>query len=107
VKSTTEAKSDGDMPPTFDAIVEDLADLKRDLAALMHHTKADALNGASDAAQSAIGRIGDGAANVYDSLAAQGKRSGRAIGHHVEKQPVISLLLAFAVGFCASRLLAR
>jgi hypothetical protein len=107
VKSTTEAKSDGDMPPTFDAIVEDLAALKRDLAALMHHMKPDALNVASDAAQSAIGRIGDGAASVYDSLAAQGKRSGKAIGRRVEEQPVISLLLAFAGAFCASRLLAR
>ena len=107
MKSTTAAKSDVEMPPDIDAIVEDLAALKRDLATLMGHLKTDALNGASDAAQSAIGRIGDRAESIYESLAAQGKRSGKAIGRQIEEQPVVSLLLAFAVGFCASRLLSR
>jgi ElaB/YqjD/DUF883 family membrane-anchored ribosome-binding protein len=107
VKSTTTAKSDADMPPDIDAIVDDLAALKRDLATLMSHLKADALNGASEAAQSAIGRIGDRAEGIYESLAAQGRRSGKAIGRQVEEQPVVSLLLAFAAGFCASRLLSR
>jgi hypothetical protein len=107
VKSTTAAKSDVEMPPDMDAIVEDLAALKRDLATLMSHLKTDALNGASDAARGAIGRIGDRAESIYESLAAQGKRSGKAIGRQIEEQPVVSLLLAFAVGFCASRLLSR
>ena len=95
------------MPPGFDAIADDLAALKRDLAILMNHMKTDALNGASEAAQSAIGRIGDRAEDIYESLAAQRKRSGKAIGRQVEAQPVVSLLLAFAVGFCVSRLLSR
>ena len=104
---STAAKSDVEMPPDIDAIVEDLAALKRDLATLMGHLKTDALNGASEAAQSAIGRIGDRAESLYERLAAQGKRSGKAIGRQVEEQPVVSLLLVFAVGFCASRLLSR
>jgi ElaB/YqjD/DUF883 family membrane-anchored ribosome-binding protein len=95
------------MPPDIEAIVDDLAALKRDLATLMGHLKTDALNGASEAAQSAVGRIGEQAESIYESLAAQGKRSGKAIGRQVEEQPVVSLLLAFAVGFCASRLLSR
>jgi ElaB/YqjD/DUF883 family membrane-anchored ribosome-binding protein len=107
VKSTTAAKSDVEMPPDIDAIVDDLAALKRDLATLMSHLKTDALNGASEAAQGAIGRIGDQAESIYESLAAQGKRSGKAIGRQVEEQPVVSLLIAFAVGYCASRLLSR
>jgi hypothetical protein len=45
--------------------------------------------------------------DIYESLVAQGKRSGKAIGRQVEEQPVVSLLLAFAVGFCVSRLLSR
>jgi len=105
VASTT--KSDVETPHDFDAIVNDLATLKRDLATLMTHMKTDAFNGASEAAQSAIGRISDGAENIYESLAAQGKRSRKAIGRQVEEQPVVSLMLAFAVGFIASRLLSR
>jgi hypothetical protein len=73
----------------------------------MSHLKTDALNGASEAAQSAVGRISEQAESIYESLAAPGKRSGKAIGRQVEEQPVVSLLLAFAVGFCASRLLSR
>jgi ElaB/YqjD/DUF883 family membrane-anchored ribosome-binding protein len=107
VKATTAAKSDVEMPPDVDAIVDDIAALKRDLATLMNHMKTDAINGASETAQSAIGRIGDRAENIYESLVAQGKRSGKAIGRQVEEQPVVSLLLAFAVGFCVSRLLSR
>jgi ElaB/YqjD/DUF883 family membrane-anchored ribosome-binding protein len=95
------------MPPDIEAIVDDLAALKRDLATLMSHLKTDAINGAGEAAQGAIGRIGDQAESIYESLAAQGKRSGKAIGRQVEEQPVVSLLIAFAVGFCASRLLSR
>ena len=107
MKSTTAAKSDAEMPPDIAAIVDDFAALKRDLATLMSHLKTDALNGASDAAQGAFGRISDQAESIYESLAAQGKRSGKTIGRQVEEQPVRSLLLAFAVGFCASRWLSR
>lgn len=107
MKSTTATKSDSETPPDIEAIVDDLAALKHDLATLMSHLKTDALNGASEAAQGAIGRISDQAESIYESLAAQGKRSGKAIGRQVEEQPVVSLLIAFAVGFCASRLLSR
>ena len=57
--------------------------------------------------QSTIGRIGDLAEGIYETLAAQGKRSGKAIGRQIEEQPTVSLLLAFAVGFFVSRLLSR
>ena len=107
MKSTTATKPDSEMPPDIEAIVDDLAALKRDLATLMSHLKTDALNGTGEAAQGAIGRISDQAESIYESLAAQGKRSGKAIGRQIEEQPVVSLLIAFAVGFCASRLLSR
>jgi ElaB/YqjD/DUF883 family membrane-anchored ribosome-binding protein len=107
MKSTTATKPEAEIPPHIEAIVDDLAALKRDLATLMSHLKTDALNGASEAAQGVIGRISDQAEGIYESLAAQGKRSGKAIGRQVEEQPVVSLLIAFAVGFCASRLLSR
>ena len=39
--------------------------------------------------------------------AAQGQRSAKAIGRQIEEQPVMSLLVAFGVGFVASRMLIR
>jgi hypothetical protein len=107
VQSTTTSKAEVETPSDMQAIVDDLAALKRDLATLMSHLKTDALNGASEAAQSVAGRIGERAEGIYESLAAQGKRSGKAISRQIEEQPVVSLLLAFAVGFCASRMLSR
>ena len=107
MKSTTAIKPDDEMRPDLDALVDDLAELKRDVATLMNLRKSDARDGTGDSAQSAIGRISDEVASIYEGLAGQGKRSGKAIGRQVEEQPVISLLIAFAVGFCASRLMAR
>jgi hypothetical protein len=40
-------------------------------------------------------------------LAAQGERSMKALGRQVEEQPIMSLLLAFALGFAGSRWLSR
>jgi hypothetical protein len=40
-------------------------------------------------------------------LAAQGERSMKALTRQVEEQPVMSLLLAFALGFAGSRWLSR
>jgi hypothetical protein len=83
--SVTKGNSDAEANPDLQAILNDVAALKSDLAALVRGMK----NG------------------VYENLAAQGERSVKAIGRHVEEQPVMSLLLAFAVGFIGSRLLSR
>ena len=92
------------MPPDIEAIVDDLAALKRDLATLMSHLKTDALNGASEAAQSAVGRIGEQAESIYESLAAQGKRSGKAIGRQVEERTdQLGVLEALLVADSANR----
>src|SRR6185312_17161206 len=89
--------------PDLDAIVSDLASLRRDFAALTDHVKIGAINGANGA----VSHLGDEAERLYGTLAAQGQRSMRAIGRQVEEQPVMSLLLAFAVGFIGSRFLSR
>lgn len=93
--------------PDLDAIVSDLACLRRDFAILTDHLKIGAINGAHGAARDAAGHLGDEAKRLYGNLAAQGERSVKAIGHQLEEQPIMSLLLAFAVGFIGSRFLSR
>jgi len=91
----------------LDAIVTDLASLKRDIAALTDHLKTGAINGVSGATRDAAGHLGEEAERLYGNLAAQGERSMKALGRQVEEQPVMSLLLAFALGFAGSRWLSR
>jgi hypothetical protein len=93
--------------PDLEAIVSDLASLRRDIMTLTNHFKIDAINGAKGAARDAAGDLGDEAERLYSSLAAQGERSMKALGRQVEEQPIMSLLLAFALGFAGSRLLSR
>jgi ElaB/YqjD/DUF883 family membrane-anchored ribosome-binding protein len=107
VNSTTKTKTDAETPADFNAVVDDLAALRRDLAALMSQMKSGAVRGAGDAAENMLGQVGDRANRLYDNVAAQGGRSAKAIGRQVEEQPVMSLLIAFGVGFVASRMLIR
>jgi hypothetical protein len=89
--------------PNLQTIMSDVAALKRDLSALLHSVKT---NVGADA-RGMIGHLGDEALDAYHTLAAQGQRSAKAIGHQVEERPVMSLLLAFGIGFLGSRLLSR
>lgn len=107
MNNATKAKPDAETPADFDAIVDDLAALRRDFAALMSQLKSGAVKGANDAAENVLGQLGDRANHLYDSVAAQGERSVKAIGRQVEERPVASLLIAFGIGFIASRLLSR
>ncbi|MEA2781144.1 MAG: hypothetical protein QOK29_2688 [Rhodospirillaceae bacterium] len=107
MNNTTKAKPDAETPADFDAIVDDLASLRRDFAALMSQMKSASFKGASEAAENTLGQLGARANHLYDSVASQGERSAKAIGRQVEERPVMSLLIAFGVGLVASRLLIR
>lgn len=107
MNTTTKARPDSTTPADFDAIVEDLAALRRDFAALMSQMKSGAFKGATGAAENVIGQLGDRASHLYDSVTAQGERSAKAIGRQIEERPVTSLLIAFGAGFIASRWLTR
>src|ERR1041385_4052446 len=100
-------KSDPAAAPGIDQVKDELAALQRDFAALVEGLKTTAVDGAGAAVRASADRVGDGARLLYDRLSAQGERSAKAVGRQIEAQPVLSLLLAFGVGFCASRLLAR
>jgi hypothetical protein len=93
--------------PDLNAIMSDLASLRRDFAALTDHLKSGAIQGANGMARDAAAQLGDAAERIYSNVAAQSERSMKAIGRQVEEQPVMSLLLAFALGFIGSRWLSR
>jgi hypothetical protein len=107
MSATAKIHSASESSPDLDAIVTDLASLRRDIAALTDHLRTGAINGAKGAAQDIAGHLGDEAQRLYGNLAAQGERSMKALGRQVEEQPVMSLLLAFALGFVGSRWLSR
>ncbi len=108
----TKTKPDADTPANFDSIVDDLAALRRDIAALTSQMTSGAHKGANGAAASVLDRLG-GQANhlydsvVYDSVAGRGDRATKAVARQIEEQPLMSLLIAFGVGIAASRLLSR
>jgi hypothetical protein len=85
----------------LEAITDDISALKRDLAALVDHVKSGAVSGAAGAAT----QLSDGAHDIYGRLAAEGANSAKMISRQVEEQPMVSLLVAFALGFVGSRLL--
>jgi len=88
----------------LDAIAGDVAALKRDLTALMAHMRGDGIAGA---ARQATAQLGEEAREFYAKLAAEGERTAQTISRHVDEQPLTSVLLAFAAGFLAGRLLTR
>jgi ElaB/YqjD/DUF883 family membrane-anchored ribosome-binding protein len=107
MNSTTRVKPETDTTGDLDAIVRDLAALRQEFSDLMSQMKSGALEGTNDAAENILGQFGERAGRLYDSVTAQGKRSVEAVARHAEERPVMSLLIAFGIGFVVSRLLAR
>lgn len=100
---TRAKESNGGADIDLDAIMSDMNALKRDFARLTDHIK-QATDGAGS---SAAERIEEQATRAYEKLQAQGDRSVKAVRHQIEERPVVSLLIAFAIGLVASRLLSR
>ena len=107
MNSTTKAKATLETPIDYNALVDDLAALRRDFAAMMSQLKAGTVDGVNDAAENAIGKLSEQASAIYEKARAQSERSARTLGHQVEEHPVASLLIAFGAGFIASKLFIR
>jgi ElaB/YqjD/DUF883 family membrane-anchored ribosome-binding protein len=95
------------MAPDLETLAKDFATMKNDIAAIAAKFKSGIGNGASDAMHDATSRLSERATDLYENLSAQGKRSVKAVSDQVEERPLTSLLVAFAVGFCASKILWR
>lgn len=93
----------GKTDPDVAALQDDIAALKHDLSSLLEHLKI----GASNGAQTAAGRLDDGAQKIYRNVAAEGDRAAKAIGRQVEEQPLVALLIALGIGYVGGRLLSR
>jgi ElaB/YqjD/DUF883 family membrane-anchored ribosome-binding protein len=91
----------------IEQVKDDIAALKRDLALLISTMTSAAVDGSGAAVRESAEQLSEGARVLYEKVAAQGDRTVKAVGQQIEAQPVLSLLVAFGVGFCASRLLSR
>lgn len=93
--------------PSIDQVKDDILVLQRELASLVDRVKSAAVDGSGAVMRESAEQLGDGARMLYQKLTGQGDRSVKALGRQIEAQPVVSLLVAFGIGFCASRLLSR
>ncbi len=96
MQPTAKGHSEADKNLDIDTIARDIASLRGELATLIEHMKAGAIDGVTEEAQ-----------RLYGSLAEKSQHSVRALGRHVEEKPMMSLLIAFGIGFIGSRLLSR
>src|SRR5687767_9903331 len=88
----------------IDAIMDDIAALKRDVSKALERIKNTALDGALDSAQDIADDLGDDVAELYKDLSKKGRRTAKVVGQRVEEQPIASLLLAFSAGFILSKI---
>src|SRR5258708_27738044 len=72
----------------IEAITEDIAALKRDLAALVAHVKTGAVAGAPETA----GPLRDEAKDIYERFAAGGGEFAEMISRQGEEQPLLNPL---------------
>ena len=84
--------ADGDLQK----IAGDIQALKQDLARLMEHIKT-----------STTDTVTEEASRFYNNIASEGQRQAAALAQSVEEKPLTSVLIAFAVGFIAARVLSR
>lgn len=101
------ATTNPESPKSLDAISSDLAALRRDFAALIADLKAGPLDSAKASAQQAAEQLSGRASELYGQASAKAERSAEVIAREIEERPLTTLLIAFSVGFIASRLLLR
>jgi len=87
----------------LEKLMADVQSLKRDIAALAEHSRGTLWAGASDTANA----ISAEASRLYDGVASQSRRSAKAVSTQVEEQPLLSILIAFGIGFLGGRVLPR
>ncbi len=85
----------------IESLLDDVKSLKEDFAALVKHVQRDARDASTDFA----GVLSDEAQRLYGNVADKGRRSAKALSAQVEEQPLMSLAIAFAVGFLGGRFL--
>jgi ElaB/YqjD/DUF883 family membrane-anchored ribosome-binding protein len=102
----------------LNTISKDLSALKRDFANLLYDLRSGPLtsakNAAQDRAEQLSGRAADlygqasgRASDLYGQASDQANKGADMVAQQVGDRPLVTLLMAFSVGFIASRLLPR
>ena len=78
----------------YEAVVQDVKDLKNDSAALATHTK----DKASDSVTGTLHRIEETVSDIWDSISKTSTQSYEAVERNVEQRPVASVVAAFVAG---------
>lgn len=109
MNDTTSAAAEGGNPgPELQAVIDDIAALRRDMAVLARHLSATASEAASGAAQRTAEELREEATRLFSSdLFERGRGAAKSVGHEVEMHPALSLLAAFGLGLIGGRLLSR
>ncbi len=80
---------------------EDLDALKRDVATLIDHMKAEATN----TVQNAAGEVERRVRSLRQQAGAEGDRSAKALSLFVQNQPFVALTIAVGIGYVGARVL--
>jgi ElaB/YqjD/DUF883 family membrane-anchored ribosome-binding protein len=107
MKRTTKSKRKAAAPVDLEALIDDLATLRTDFAAIVGQIKSGAVDHASERAEQLLGQISDRANELYETVSEQGTQSVEAVSERVRARPITSLLLAFGLGFIVSRMVLR
>ncbi len=91
----------------IEAIIDDLAALKKDVAKAIQSVKKLSLDDALDSARDMADDLTDDAADIYMDFSKRGRKTVAAMEKQIDDQPIASLLMAFAAGFVISKLFFR
>jgi ElaB/YqjD/DUF883 family membrane-anchored ribosome-binding protein len=91
----------------IDAVIADVAALKRDLAKAIDRFRNTSLDDAVEHVQDLAEQVGDNVTELYRDAAKRGQRSAKALSKRVEDQPLTSMMVAFAAGLVIGRILSR
>jgi ElaB/YqjD/DUF883 family membrane-anchored ribosome-binding protein len=108
VPTTTTAKTAPDLEtPDLDTIARDLAVLKQDVAALIAELRSGTAERARTMVQGAAEQVSNAASQLYGQATAGAERTVKTISKEVDEHPLSALMVAFAIGFVANRVLSR
>ena len=97
--------SQGSHHGDFEAVVQDVKDLKHDSSKLANNvasavkTRAsDVKDRASDTVNGTLGRIEDTVSEIWNAISKTSTQSYEAVERNVEQRPITSVLTAFVAG---------
>ncbi|MGH6883746.1 MAG: DUF883 family protein, partial [Hypericibacter sp.] len=91
----------------LDVLIDDIGALKSDFAAIVSQIKSGAVDHASERAEQLLSQLSERANDLYDTVSEQSAVSVEAARGHISARPLTAVLVAFGVGFIASRMVLR